>query len=46
MNKTEAIEILKKMREEDATSEDIADALGFQDDCNCESCQECRAKGF
>lgn len=46
LTKTEAIEILNEMREEDATSEMIADALGFTDDCNCESCQECRAKGF
>ena len=46
MNKTEAIEIIHQMREEDASSEDIADALGFQDDCDCESCKECKAKGF
>ena len=46
MNKTEAIEIIHQMREEDAPSEDIADALGFKDDCDCESCKECKAKGF
>lgn len=44
--RNEAIEILKRMREEDATSEDIAIALGFGDECDCESCRECKAKGF
>jgi len=46
MSKTEAMQIIEEMRKEDASTEMIADALGFKDDCDCESCKECKAKGF